>query len=148
MSVFLSLNCHKTVKVWPVWLLRRPPDQRDARMQRWRGWPQWCEEQPPGMVLHVLPMLNLSCLHLPWLPLLFMQGYEEEVLLFPCFMVVATVLNASGAHPDRLKLVADSTAQDCKWASFSHLENCYSGIQLSLCSCGVSNETLQSTHLA
>lgn len=64
------------------------------------------------------------------------------MLLLPCFMAVVTALNTSGAHPEMLKSVADSTAQDCKWANFSHLENCYSGIQLSLCSCGVSNETL------
>lgn len=46
------------------------------------------------------------------------------MLLLPWVMVVATALNASGAHPEMLKMVDYSTAQDCEWASFSHLENC------------------------
>lgn len=70
------------------------------------------------------------------------------MLLFPSFMVVVTTVNASGARSEMLKLVADSTARDCEQASFSHLESCEGGIQLSLCSCQVSFQTPQGTRLA
>lgn len=48
------------------------------------------------------------------MPLLFTEGYREDMLLFPCSMVVVTTLKASRAHSEVLKLVADSTAQDCE----------------------------------